>query len=70
MAGNVSEWVADDFAPYPGSDAKPDPGMKVYRGGAYAAPKELLKTTLRWWDVPTSTWPYLGFRTAKDAPQQ
>jgi formylglycine-generating enzyme required for sulfatase activity len=70
LAGNVSEWVADDFKPYDGSTASPDPGMKVYRGGAYAAPKELLKTTYRWWDVPTATWPYLGFRTAKDAPPQ
>ncbi|CAH1388127.1 formylglycine-generating enzyme family protein [Candidatus Nitrotoga sp. M5] len=24
MAGNVSEWMADDFAPYPGTDAPPD----------------------------------------------
>lgn len=24
MAGNVSEWIADDFLPYPGSDASPD----------------------------------------------
>lgn len=24
MAGNVTEWTADNFAPYPGSDASPD----------------------------------------------
>jgi iron(II)-dependent oxidoreductase len=24
MAGNVNEWTADDFAPYPGSDAPAD----------------------------------------------
>jgi gamma-glutamyl hercynylcysteine S-oxide synthase len=24
LAGNVDEWTADDFAPYPGSDAPPD----------------------------------------------
>jgi serine/threonine-protein kinase len=68
MAGNVSEWVADDFIPYAGSPQKPDPGNKVYRGGAYVAPKERLTTIFRWWDFPTASWPYLGFRCAKDAP--
>ena len=68
MAGNVSEWVADDFVPYTGSTQKPDPNNKVYRGGAYVAPKERLTTIFRWWDFPTATWPYLGFRCAKDAP--
>lgn len=67
MAGNVSEWVADDFVPYPGSKRAPDPNNKVYRGGAYVAQKELLKTTLRWWDFSNSTYPYIGFRCAKDA---
>jgi serine/threonine-protein kinase len=66
MAGNVSEWVADDFKPYPGSTQGPDPGNKVYRGGAFAATKDLLKTTLRWWDFPNKSYPYLGFRCAKD----
>lgn len=66
MAGNVSEWVADDFIPYPGSKRAADPNNKVYRGGAYVAQKELLKTTLRWWDFPNGAYPYLGFRCAKD----
>jgi iron(II)-dependent oxidoreductase len=70
MAGNVSEWVADDFVPYAGSPQKADPGNKVYRGGAYAAQKDLLRTTYRWWDFPNKKWPYLGFRCAKDAEQQ
>lgn len=69
MAGNVSEWTADDFAPYPGSTFKKDPNTKVYRGGAYLAPKEKLLTTLRWWDFPNAAFPYIGFRCAKDAPQ-
>ncbi len=70
MAGNVSEWVADDFVPYPNSERKPDPNTKVYRGGAFAAQKELLKTTLRWWDFPNKSYAYLGFRCAQDAPKQ
>ncbi|HQR37405.1 MAG TPA: bifunctional serine/threonine-protein kinase/formylglycine-generating enzyme family protein [Blastocatellia bacterium] len=67
MAGNVCEWVADDFVPYPGSKQAPDPGNKCYRGGAYAAPKERLKTTFRWWDHPVTPHAFIGFRCAKDA---
>ena len=66
MAGNVSEWVADDFKPYPNSQQPPDPGNKCYRGGAFNAPKERLKTTFRWWDFPNLSYDYLGFRCAKD----
>ena len=70
LAGNVSEWVEDVYAPYEGSKAKPDPncpGCKSYRGGAFSAPKERLKTTYRWWDDPNLKWNYMGFRCAKDA---
>ena len=70
MAGNVCEWVNDDFTPYPSSAQTPDPGNKCYRGGAYSAPKERLKTTYRWWDHPTATYPYIGFRCAQDVPQK
>jgi len=43
MLGNVSEWVSDYYAPYPGDPlvAKPDPkstvntGFRVYRGGSF-----------------------------------
>jgi formylglycine-generating enzyme required for sulfatase activity len=69
MSGNVAEWVADDYAPYPGSQAKPDPGFKVYRGGAFNAPKERLYVTYRWYDKATIKKPYIGFRCAKDAPK-
>jgi formylglycine-generating enzyme required for sulfatase activity len=69
LAGNVAEWVEDVYAPYPASNAKPDPncpGCRSYRGGAFSAPKERLKATYRWWDDPTLKFNYLGFRCAKD----
>jgi len=66
LAGNVAEWVVDDFQPYPGSSAKPEPGFKVFRGGSFKSPKNFLVTTRRWWDTPIQKWPYLGFRCAQD----
>ena len=67
MAGNVAEWVADDFTLYEGSTAKPLPGFKAYRGGSYIFPKDQLRTFVRWSEVPTAKLPYVGFRCAKDA---
>jgi serine/threonine-protein kinase len=68
MAGNVAEWVADDFSLYNGSKAKPKTGsFKVYRGGAYNVAKEELRAFIRWYDRPYFQAPYLGFRCAKDA---
>jgi serine/threonine-protein kinase len=66
LAGNVAEWVADDFRPYPGSTHKAEPGFKVYRGGSFKSPKNFLVTTNRWWEAPGKKWPYLGFRCAQD----
>jgi eukaryotic-like serine/threonine-protein kinase len=66
MAGNVAEWVGDDFALYAGSTAKPLPGYKVYRGGSYKFPKAQLVTFARWTEVPTERLAYVGFRCAKD----
>jgi serine/threonine-protein kinase len=70
MAGNASEWVANDYEPYRESPAKADPGKKVYRGGSFAYVKEELKTWKRYWDYPTKSFPELGFRCAKDVPKQ
>src|SRR6185503_3788552 len=69
MAGNVAEWVGDDFKLYPGSTAKPLAGYKVYRGGSYAFPKAQLLTLARWSEEPTAKFPYIGFRCAKDLPK-
>jgi serine/threonine protein kinase len=69
LAGNVSEWVADDYKPYPGSTAKPQVGFKVYRGGAYSIHKEQLVSTARFWDYAGTKEKYIGFRCAKDVPK-
>jgi serine/threonine-protein kinase len=67
LAGNVAEWVADDFAPYPGSQSPPEPGFKVFRGGAFNTHKDQLIMTRRWWDYPDTKLNFLGFRCAKDS---
>jgi serine/threonine protein kinase/formylglycine-generating enzyme required for sulfatase activity len=69
MAGNVAEWVEDDFNLYAGSSAKPLPGYKVYRGGSYRFPKGQLVTFARWTEAPIEKLPYVGFRCAKDLPK-
>lgn len=68
MAGNVAEWVADDYEPYPGSTAKRRPGYKIYRGGSYGFAKSDLRTMVRWLELPDVVSEYVGFRCAKDAP--
>ncbi|MFN0087417.1 MAG: SUMF1/EgtB/PvdO family nonheme iron enzyme [Blastocatellia bacterium] len=66
MAGNVAEWTATDYKPYPGSPEKQDPGNKVLRGGSFQnLPSEQTATDRRWLP-PQSKRDYLGFRCAKD----
>ena len=70
MAGNVAEWVGDDFRLYENSKAKPPNGQfKVYRGGAYNISKDELKTYIRWYARPYAKELWLGFRCAKDVPK-
>ncbi|HEY6330353.1 MAG TPA: SUMF1/EgtB/PvdO family nonheme iron enzyme, partial [Blastocatellia bacterium] len=65
MAGNVSEWVDGDFSLYPGSKGKPQPGLKIYKGGAFNMPKDQLVTYARWTDDPHAKLDWVGFRCAK-----
>jgi eukaryotic-like serine/threonine-protein kinase len=70
LAGNVSEWVEDNFKSY-------DDGRvyetKVFRGGSFAereAPAEKITSTYRWYvpaDPDFKFKPKIGFRCAKDA---
>jgi serine/threonine-protein kinase len=69
MAGNVGEWVDTDFAPYPGSKAKPVPNLKVYKGGAYNLDRNDLKLWNRYADYRIQRLGYVGFRCAMDAPK-
>ena len=65
LAGNVAEWVADDWKPYPGSSIKSDPRLKIFRGGSFVNSKDDLLITNRGFDSPTKKLPHLGFRCAK-----
>jgi serine/threonine protein kinase len=67
MAGNIAEWTATDYEPYPGSPAKPVKDVKVVRGGAFNVPARQQTTTERFFYRPTRTENNLGFRCAKDA---
>ena len=71
MMGNVWEWTADDFGPYPGFE--PDPykeysapwfgDHKVLRGGCWATRFRMLRNTWRNFYQPHRRDVWAGFRT-------
>ncbi len=76
MVGDVWEWVASDFTPYPGFGAFPyaeysevffGDGYKVLRGGSWATDASVGRATFRNWDLPIRRQIFAGFRTARDA---
>lgn len=66
MAGNVAEWTASDYKPYPNSKAPEDEGNKVTRGGGFKVPASEQKATDRYFYRPTDSFDFIGFRCAKD----
>jgi iron(II)-dependent oxidoreductase len=76
MIGNVWEWTADDFGPYPGFT--PDPYKdysqpwfgthKVLRGGAWMTRARLLRNTWRNFYKPDRRDVWAGFRTCALEP--
>ncbi|HVB43355.1 MAG TPA: ergothioneine biosynthesis protein EgtB [Streptosporangiaceae bacterium] len=76
LIGDVWEWTASDFLPYPGFRAWPyreysdvffGSEYKVLRGGAFSADPVACRGTFRNWDYPIRRQIFAGFRTARDA---
>ena len=76
MLGDVWEWTASDFAPYPGfrpfpyreySEAFYGDAYKVLRGGSWATRRNVIRTSFRNWDFPERRHIFAGLRCAKDA---
>jgi len=76
MIGDVWEWTASDFQPYPGFEAWPyreysevfwGPEYRVLRGGAWSADPVAVRGTFRNWDYPIRRQIFAGFRGARDA---
>jgi iron(II)-dependent oxidoreductase len=73
MIGDVWEWTASDFLPYPGFEAFPydeyskvffGPDYKVLRGGSWATLPGAIRNTFRNWDYPIRRQIFSGFRCA------
>ena len=76
LIGDVWEWTASDFAPYPGFRSFPyreysevffGPEYKVLRGGSWATAPQAVRATFRNWDYPIRRQIFAGFRCARDA---
>ncbi len=76
MIGDVWEWTASDFRPWPGFEAFPYPEYsevffgdeyKVLRGGSWATRLGAVRNTFRNWDYPIRRQIFSGFRCARDA---
>ena len=76
MEGDVWEWTASDFVPYPGfvsfpyreySEVFHGADYKVLRGGSWATHPAASRNTFRNWDLPIRRQIFAGFRCARDA---
>jgi iron(II)-dependent oxidoreductase len=75
MIGDVWEWTASDFSPYPGFRSFPyreysevffGPEYKVLRGGSWATHPAAVRLTFRNWDYPIRRQIFSGLRLARD----
>ena len=67
MSGNVWEWCAGDYKPYPGQTsafAIPE-DAKVIRGGSFKSDQDHVTATTRNLDHASTRSPLIGFRCAK-----
>ncbi len=75
LVGDVWEWTASRFEPYPGFEAFPYPEYSevhfggdyyVLRGGSWATASIVASSTFRNWDHPQRRQIFAGFRCARD----
>ncbi|WP_261567467.1 ergothioneine biosynthesis protein EgtB [Frankia gtarii] len=80
MIGDVWEWTASGFTPYPGFRSHPyreysevffprpgaDSAFRVLRGGSWATDPSAARATFRNWDYPIRRQIFAGFRLARD----
>ncbi len=75
LAGNVWEWTASDYAPYPGYE-QPQSALgeyngkfmvnqRVLRGGCCATPRSHYRHSYRNFYYPHQRWPFTGVRLAR-----
>lgn len=74
MAGNVWEWVDADYLPYPHQSPETRPASeKVQRGGSYLCDPSFchgFRASARGHSTPDSALMHVGFRCARDLPNQ
>ena len=69
MAGNVWEWTRSPYQPYPYDESDDRSGLDadalwVMRGGGFADPARLIRTTARGAAEPGARRPFIGLRVA------
>ena len=80
MAGNVWEWVIDEWQedyyqispssnPQGPSNPRNIQEIHVFRGGSWSEPADLLRSTYRTWYMPDAQYYNLGFRCVIDSPK-
>lgn len=76
MLGDVWEWTASQFRPYPGFTPFPydgysapflETGFRALRGGSWATRPHVARGTFRNWHHPYHQHVFAGFRLARDA---
>jgi len=67
MSGNIWQWTADDYKPYPGRPPafKIPADAKAIRGGSFKSDKDHVTATTRNLDHAATRSPLIGFRCAK-----